>query len=153
VLGGADVVQSVYRIALRQLPLYLDKPPLDPYLWFVGIARQRLKSAFEYFFDAQRRDFRRNEALPEGSNAHPVAGDQSLSELAITNEEIELVRQLAEGLEPNDREVLLLYQFEEKPLAEVAAALGITADAAAQRVHRARKRFRSLFQELMKFEE
>ncbi len=52
-------------------------------------------------------------------------------------------------LAPRDREVLLLAEWEGLSSAEIAGALGCLSITARGRLHRARRRFRAVFEELL----
>ena len=51
-------------------------------------------------------------------------------------------------LSPPDRAAITLYYWEELPIDEIAATLGIGVSAAKMRLHRARERFRDAYEEL-----
>lgn len=51
-------------------------------------------------------------------------------------------------LNPQDRAAITLYYWEELPMDEIAATLGIGVSAAKMRLHRARERFRDAYEEL-----
>ena len=53
------------------------------------------------------------------------------------------------GLEPRDREILLLAEWEGLSTSQIAGVMGCLAVTARGRLHRARRRFRSAYDELL----
>jgi RNA polymerase sigma factor (sigma-70 family) len=90
----------------------------------------------------QRRSLRRRLALDERLRLEedPARDD--------TSSEESLVHEALARLGVRDREVLLLAAWEGLSSAEIAAVLGCLAVTARGRLHRARRRFRTLFEEL-----
>jgi RNA polymerase sigma factor (sigma-70 family) len=90
----------------------------------------------------QRRSLRRRLALDERLRLEedPARDD--------TSSEESLVHEALARLGVRDREVLLLAEWEGLSSAEIAAVLGCLAVTARGRLHRARRRFRTLFEEL-----
>ena len=112
--------------------------------------------------DLQRRHlYRKKRAVGREEQAAPMS-DQSLFELAkrlvghgpspsraaVARETRERLRAALEELEPTQREVLLLKYVEDMTLAEAAAVLDITVDAAKMRHLRAVQRLRTLLADL-----
>lgn len=147
-VGASDVVQDVFPVALRKLPALLADERLDPFAWLVTLTGRKLGDRFKELLDVQERDLRRASALPDGSAAHPPSREPSPSEGARGAEAAAVFNGLMALLSPEDREVIRLARIEWKSNREVAAALGISTDAAAARLSRARKRFWALLQDL-----
>jgi RNA polymerase sigma factor (sigma-70 family) len=129
-----DAVSEVFLTAWRRLD---DVPDGDAArVWLYATARRVIAN--------QRRSGRRREALrerlaleaavpePEG----PPAADHAL------------VRHALRRLGPRDREVLLLAEWEGLSPAQIAAVLGCLTVTARGRLHRARRRFRGVVEEL-----
>ena len=141
--------------------------------WRTGSASDAQDAAAEVFLTA----WRRLDALPEGdaarvwlyATARRVIANQRRSgrrqvalyqRLALdaaavvqqppspTQEET-LVHEALGRLGPRDREVLLLAEWEGLSPAEIAAVLGCLAITARGRLHRARRRFRIVFEHLL----
>ena len=93
----------------------------------------------------QRRSSRRRLALYER-----LASDAAFAARRASPAEREeaLVHEALARLGPRDREVLLLAEWEGLSSAEIAVALGCLAITARGRLHRARRRFRTVFEEL-----
>jgi len=118
-----DVVAETFVVAWRRLD---DLPGAAARGWLFGIARRALANQRR---GATRRD-RHRASLPDEVRATeaPVGLDGDL-------------RAVLDTLRPADRELLQLAAWEDLGPAELAATLGISANAAAIRLHRARRRF------------
>lgn len=146
-LDGSDVVQSVYVAAARNARGYLRKPEtLDPYVWLRGLVRQELSDQRRRHFN-QKRNARRNQALPEGSHGHPVSREPSPSHAAREEEAAGELGSLLTRLSPADRDLVYRAYFHWQTSTEISAALGITKAALAQRLHRAIERFHAILAE------
>jgi RNA polymerase sigma-70 factor (ECF subfamily) len=120
-----DVVADVFLVAWRRL----GEVPADDEarLWLYGVARRTIAN--------QRRSLRRRlrlqsrlEATAERPLPDPPAGAEPALEALAT-------------LSPDDQELLRLVAWEELSHAEIGQVLGISANAVAIRLHRARGRF------------
>jgi RNA polymerase sigma factor (sigma-70 family) len=141
--------------------------------WRAGSASDAQDAAAEVFLTA----WRRVDELPDGdaarvwlyATARRVIANQRRSErrraalyrrLALDaaafpqgppspSREEALVHEALGRLGPRDREVLLLAEWEGLSPAEIAAVMGCLAITARGRLHRARRRFRSVFESLL----
>lgn len=105
-------------------------------VWLYATARKVIAN--------QRRSRRRRAALQErlaGERA-PASSGEAL------DHEAALVREALRRLGARDREVLLLAEWEGLSPAEIGDVLGCLAVTARGRLHRARRRFRAVFEEL-----
>ena len=154
-VSPSDVVQETMITAARDLDSYAKSRPMPFYPWLRRLAWNRL-------MDLQRRHlYRQKRAVGREEQAAPMT-DQSLFELAkrlvghgpspsraaVARETRERLRAALEELEPTQREVLLLKYVEEMTLAEAAAVLEISVDAAKMRHLRAVQRLRTLLADL-----
>lgn len=147
VIDPEDVVQSVYLEAVRDLPNYLHRAEtLDLYVWLVGLARRQLGSAYESYLDAKKRNLRGQQALPADASDLLIDSGPDPCDHAMANEFAEMLESCLARLAPRDRQVVRLASLEMRPLREVAKYIGISEDAAAQRVSRARRRLRILLE-------
>jgi len=105
-------------------------------VWLYATARRVLAN--------QRRSRRRHVALRERLAAEPSAIPSS----DAVNPEAALVHEALARLGVLDREVLLLSEGEGLSPAQIGTVLGCIAVTARGRLHRARRRFRSIFEEL-----
>ncbi len=99
--------------------------------WLLAVCRRVVAN--------QRRSAGRREALAERIAAQPDPGRD-----AVVADDPHVAGALA-ALRESDREVLLLAVWDELPTGEIARVLGISAGAAAVRLHRARRRFREAY--------
>jgi RNA polymerase sigma-70 factor (ECF subfamily) len=125
VTDAEDVVADVFLVAWRRLD---DVPAGDTALpWLYGVARRTITN--------QRRSTKRRtnlQARLEQTAERPVADATPDTEPALDA----LAR-----LKADDQELLRLVAWEELSHAEIAAMLGISVNAVAIRLHRARARF------------
>lgn len=131
---AADVVAETFLIAWRRL----DEVPAGDgtRLWLYAVARRVLANQHR----ARQRRTRLGERLAESLRTelatHP----------APSGEAADILRAMSE-LSDEDRELLLLVSWEELSPGEAARVLGISSLAARSRLHRARRRLRTLLEE------
>jgi RNA polymerase sigma factor (sigma-70 family) len=127
-----DAVAEVFLTAWRRLD---ELPEGDAArVWLYATARRVLAN--------QRRSTRRRAALAERlAHAAPVQASSS-------DPEQDRVREALRRLAPLDREVLLLSEWEGLSPAQIASVLRCPKVTARGRLHRARRRFRSAFEDL-----
>ncbi|MDP9846704.1 RNA polymerase sigma factor [Streptosporangium lutulentum] len=125
---AADVVAETFMIAWRRI----DEVPLgdDARLWLFGVARRVLANHRR----GERRHEQRTAALCEQLAASPVLGEPSA-------EDYSQVGKVLRGLSDDDRELLTLVAWESLGTREIARVLGISRNAVAVRLYRARRRF------------
>jgi RNA polymerase sigma-70 factor (ECF subfamily) len=127
-----DVVAEVFLTVWRRLE---DVPGGDAArVWLYAAARRTIAN--------QRRSARRRAALTERIALTMPPHDPT------SDPEDSLVRQALHRLGPLDREVLLLSEWEGLSPAQIASVLSCPKVTARGRLHRARRRFRSAFEEL-----
>ncbi len=151
----ADVVQDTYLRVRGKLPQYSADPRLPFFLWLRLEVGQKLVDLHRFHLGTQMRDAGQEVSLHRG--ALPQVTSQSLAEHllgklttashAAMRVELKLrVQEALNGMDPNDREVLILRHFEELSNAEAAEVLGIKPSAAVNRYVRALKRLKDVFQ-------
>jgi RNA polymerase sigma factor (sigma-70 family) len=129
-----DAVSEVFLTAWRRLEDIPQGP--DARVWLYATARRVLAN--------QRRSRRRSAALTERLVAEAaVASGES-----DAGHERALVRAALDRMSERDREVLLLAEWESLSAEQIASVLGCLAVTAPGRLHRSRKRFRAVFEEL-----
>jgi RNA polymerase sigma factor (sigma-70 family) len=127
-----DAVAEVFLTAWRRLD---DLPEGEAVrVWLYATARRVIAN--------QRRSRRRRSALQERLELEAATVPPEPSP------ERALVREALVRLAPRDREVLLLAEWEGLSPAQIAAVLGCLTVTARGRLHRARRRFRTVFEEL-----
>ena len=132
-----DAVAEVFLTAWRRL----DQMPEGDAgrVWLYATARRVIAN--------QRRSNRRRVALQERL-ARAAATDRAATSAPETDSQEALVHGALRLLSPRDREVLLLSEWEGLSPAEIAAVLGCRTVTARGRLHRARRRFRALFEDV-----
>lgn len=128
----AAIMSTTFEIAWRRFD---DVPAEAARGWLIGVARNCARN--ERRADLRRR--RHTDAL--ASTPAPVGVDGG----QITPATVAALRDAWGRLGTRDREVLLLAEWDDLQGADLAAALGITKNAAAVRLHRARQRLRDAF--------
>jgi RNA polymerase sigma-70 factor, ECF subfamily len=128
-----DAVADVFLTAWRRL----DAVPAGDAarVWLYAAARRVIAN--------QRRATRRRSALHERLALEAVSAQSSQS----SDRELTQVHDALRRLGERDREILLLAEWEGLSPAEIAAVLGCLTVTARGRLHRARRRFRALFEE------
>jgi RNA polymerase sigma-70 factor (ECF subfamily) len=127
-----DAVAEVFLTAWRRLD---ELPEGDAArVWLYATARRVIAN--------QRRSRRRRDAL------HDRLALEATSVTQEPTSEQALVHEALRRLGPTDREVLLLAEWEGLSPAQIASVLGCLPVTARGRLHRARHRFRTVFEEL-----
>lgn len=147
----ADVLQDGLADAVAKLPDYLADPKLPAFLWLRLVVGERLAKVHRTHLGTQMRDAALEvslyrAALPAASSAALAAQllgkHTSPTEAAVRAEQMLRVQEAVNALDPIDREIIALRNFEELSRAEAAEALGIEEAAAAKRYVRAIKRLK-----------
>ena len=131
-----DAVAEVFLTAWRRLDDVPEGEAARP--WLYATARRVMANQAR----AQARRARLNEKLTTVSSNDEGGAQQSEDPVAA------LVHDVLCRLTPRDREVLLLAEWEGLSPAEIAKVLRCPAVTARGRLHRARRRFREVFDEL-----
>ena len=130
-----DAVAEVFLIAWRRLDVVPDGEAGR--VWLYATARRVLAN--------QRRSDRRRAALRERLEVEEATAPPETGEA-------QLVHEALARLQPRDREVLLLAEWEGLSPAQIATVMGCLAVTARGRLHRARQRFRAAYEELQSHE-
>jgi RNA polymerase sigma-70 factor (ECF subfamily) len=153
----SDVLQEAYLDIAHRAEEYLADPTMPPYLWLRFLTAQRLMVLHRRHLDAQARDAGREISLHRGSIPHATSVSlaqhllgrlTSASQAAIRAELQTRLQVLLNGMDPIDREVLVLRHFEDLSNAETAAVLGLQKSAASNRYIRALKRLKDILNAL-----
>jgi RNA polymerase sigma factor (sigma-70 family) len=132
-----DAVADVFLTAWRRLD---DVPDGDAArVWLYATARRVISN--------QRRSNRRRVALHDRLALETASAPQHAP---APDREATLVREALRRLRPRDREVLLLAEWEGLEPSQISAVVGCHPVTARGRLHRARRRFRIVFEELMR---
>jgi len=123
-----DIWQETFIIVHRKLGSFEGRAALRT--WMAAIA---VRVTSDYRKRAHRRRERPTEELPDAGTAAPQQDDLLQRERRAT------LDKLLAGLKPDQREVLVLYEFGELPMSEVAETLGCPLQTAYSRLHAARR--------------
>jgi RNA polymerase sigma factor (sigma-70 family) len=124
-----DVAQETFLVAWRQLGELSETAKLRP--WLCGIARNLGRMA--------RRDGKREASAEDVSDLELAAGEASPLDALVEAEAEQIVRDTLSRVPERYREALVLYYQNDRSAREVAALLGISENAALQRLSRGRK--------------
>jgi RNA polymerase sigma-70 factor (ECF subfamily) len=150
----SDVIQDAFLEATQRLEGYVQDPRMPFYLWLRFLTLQRLLQLHRRHLGARARSVEREISLYQ--SAVPAATSLALAEQLVSQRtspsqaaiRVEMKIRLQEALnnmDPTDREVLALRQFEGLANHEVAQVLGIGEPAASQRYVRALQRLKKIF--------
>jgi RNA polymerase sigma-70 factor (ECF subfamily) len=149
----SDVIQESHIEAMTRLPEYLRESNLPFFLWLRLIVGQRLTLLHRRHLGAQARDVGReiglyHGALPEATSAALAArllGHLTQpSEAAVRAERKIRIQTALNAMDPLDREILALRQFEQLSNGEAAQALGLSKSTASKRYVRALQRLKDI---------
>ena len=125
-----DVWQETFIVVHRKLDGFEGRSSVRT--WLSAIA---VRVASDYRNRAHRRREQATDELPESGDLH---GNSQHDEL-VDRQRRELLDKLIAELKPEQRDVIVLYEFAELPMNEVAEALGCPLQTAYSRLHAARK--------------
>lgn len=136
-----DLAQEVFVRVYRKRASY--RPGARFSTWCFAIAANQAKNRLRWW--------RRRPALSlnawtdaAGDPADESAAGAGAADLAVRQERIAAVQQAVAALPLDLRTALVLFEYEEQSMAEIAAALGCTAKAIENRLYRARQQLKSL---------
>jgi RNA polymerase sigma-70 factor (ECF subfamily) len=150
-LDPSDVLQEAFLEASKRLTPQARERELPAFLWLRLVTGQALVDLHRRHLGAMMRDAGLEVSLHRGSL--PRASSLSLAELllgrltsrtrAAQRAELQLrLQEALNGMDPIDREVLVLRHFEELSNVEAARVLGLEPTAASNRYIRALKRLK-----------
>jgi len=128
--SAQDGCADTFLVAWRRIDDLPDEPETLP--WLYGIARRVLANQWR---SRKRSDRLRDRLLGFGTKPEP-----SPETIVIRAPHIQNVLDALERLQPIDREVLLLSEWEGQSTKEIAAAVGCKPHAVDQRIYRAKHR-------------
>jgi RNA polymerase sigma-70 factor (ECF subfamily) len=149
----SDVLQEVYIDAMQRVDGYVEQPTLPFALWLRLLTGRRLLELHRQHLGAQMRDASLELSLEQGHwppanpdclAAHLTGNLTSPSQVALRAEREARLVEALNGMDPLDREVLVLRHFDELTNNEVAELFGIQKAAASHRYVRALERLRTI---------
>lgn len=148
----SDVLQDAYLDLAQKLPEYVNRPGPPFFLWLRLVVGERLLRVHRHHLGAAMRDAGREVSLyqggmPQASSASLAAhllGRVTTASRAVARAELQVrLQDVLNGMDPIDREVIVLRHFEELSNDEVAAVLEISKAAASKRYVRAMLRMKA----------
>lgn len=146
-LDPSDAVQETQAEAARRIDAYLKQESMPFVIWLRRIAYDRLIMLRRRHVGAERRAATRDLPLPDRSSVdlgrRVLAHSATPSEQLVRRELGERVRQAIAGLDEDDREIVLMRNYEGLSNLEVAQVLDIDPPTASKRYGRALLRLRA----------
>ena len=131
-----DAMGDVFLAAWRRID---DSPPTPEALpWLYRIAHLTVSNHW--------RSLGRRRRLQQKVESLGVVGPQGVADQVVVRDEVRRVVDLLDRLKASDAEVLRLAAWERLDTQQIADVLGITSDAAKQRLSRARTRLARLYE-------
>jgi RNA polymerase sigma-70 factor (ECF subfamily) len=133
-IDPSDVLQETWLDAARRVAECPQQNSTDPFLWLRFLAGQKLLEVHRRHFQVQARDAGREQRLGHVSSAEADTSTIACELLdsltppemaAERNELLEKLQTALEGLEPLDREILVLRHFEQLSAVEIAECVGL----------------------------
>jgi RNA polymerase sigma-70 factor (ECF subfamily) len=152
-LDPSDVLQEAYLVFAGRFAEYARAPAMPFFLWLRSLTGQKLMDLHRHHLGAQKRDAGQEVslyrgALPQASSVSLAArllGKLTAPSQAAIRAEVQLrIQEAVNSMDPIDREVLALRDFEMLSNEETAAILGIRKSAASKRHLQALKRLKDL---------
>ena len=129
-----DAVQDVYVVAHKRLDTL--RPDVAPVTWLTGIA---VRVAHDY-----RRTVQRKPTGPLEPASHVADGAVGPDELAVRRDALGFALRLLDQLEPSQRDVFVLIEFEQLSAPEVAEVTSTPLNTVYSRLRLARAHFNEL---------
>lgn len=150
-IDASDVIQETQLVAFQRMADYASRKPMPFRIWLRQTALERLINLREKHLGAERRDARRELALPERSSdalaRQLIAGGLSPSEHAMRRERADAVRAALSRLPESDREILLMRNVEALSYDEIGSALDIQPATARKRYGRCLIRLQNMLRD------
>jgi len=127
---AADACSETFLVAWRRIDDMPAPPAALPYLF--GIARRVISN--------QHRTLRRRSRLLVALGALGVTPPEDPSAFIVQSARDQEVVAAVRRLKPKDREIVMLYAWEDLPRGTIAEIMGMTRPAIDQRIHRAYQR-------------
>ena len=152
-----DVLQEAYLDAADRVDQFIVDHSGSFFVWLRLIVNQTLVNVHRRHLGAKMRDAKRDISIHAGQHQQAASTSLALqllghlttpSQAAVREETARKLEEVIEGLEPIDREVLVLRHFEQLTNSEVAETLEIQQKAASIRYIRALKRLREKLSEV-----
>lgn len=147
----SDIVQEALIVASNRLSEYAESPSMGFYLWLRWLTADKLLNVHRDHLGTQKRDVSQEvsiyrQPMPQAcsvSLAQQLLGQLTSPTQAVARAELQLlVQNTLNSMDPIDREILVLRNFEQLSTTETAEALGIKRSTASKRYIMALKRLK-----------
>lgn len=154
-VDASDVIQETYAEATQRLDEYLRAPSVPFFVWLRFLTLQKLALAHRQHLGVQARDAGREISLHRGPMAEATSAAlaaqlvgklTSPSHAAMKAEMKIRLQEALNGMDPIDREVLVLRHFEHLGNSEIAHILQLTEPATCNRYVRALEKLRKVLE-------
>ncbi|MEM7166815.1 MAG: sigma-70 family RNA polymerase sigma factor [Planctomycetota bacterium] len=155
-IDASDVLQEAYLHLAQKLEGYVERDNMSFFLWLRLVTGECLLGLHRHHLQTKKRDVGLEIALVQGpmpmtdsySIAAQLLGKHTTASQKLMRAEAQLELEAAlNGMEPIDREILVLRHFEELSASEAAAVLRIEPSAASNRYYRALRRLKRVLEE------
>ncbi len=159
-IDPSDVIQEACLAATRQMPTYFQQEDMPFYIWLRLIAAQKLIGLHRHHLHVKARNARRdvrffNAQLPDASSALLAAQllgrTTGPSRAAIRAEQQRRLQEVLDGMEPADREIIVLRHFEQLSNSEAAKLMEWNESTTSTRHLRALKRLKTIVASMPEF--
>jgi RNA polymerase sigma-70 factor, ECF subfamily len=159
-IDPSDVIQEACLAATRQMPAYFQQEDMPFYIWLRLIAAQKLIGLHRHHLHVKARNARRdvrffNAQLPDASSALLAAQllgrTTGPSRAAIRAEQQRRLQEVLDGMEPADREIIVLRHFEQLSNSEAAKLMEWNESTTSTRHLRALKRLKTIVASMPEF--
>lgn len=156
-----DVMQEAWMAANQRIQHFIDNDSYSMFVWLRLVVGQTIVDLQRHHLGARMRDAGKEHSLNHmafGTSASVSIAAQLLGSItspsrnAMREEMSRKLERAIEGMEPIDRDVLVLRHFEELTNSEIAEVLGIEQKAASIRYVRAIRRLKGILQASPDFE-
>jgi RNA polymerase sigma-70 factor (ECF subfamily) len=141
---SSDVLQETQLEAYSRIDDYLDRRPMPFRLWLLKNAYEQIRRVERQHLEAAKRTVDRQLPLPEKSTLRLAVSGDTPSSPAQRSEVAARVRTALAKLSEQDRELVMLRNFEDLSNNDVAILFEISPDAARKRYRRALLRLQDL---------
>lgn len=135
---ASDTLQEVFEVVQRRLGSFRGDAQLDTWLYAITvrvvIAQRRKAKLRQLLFARARAQFDLE-----------LQSSQSPADHLMRQQATQIVYAVLEQLSERDRALLISFELEGLPIAEIAAIFSVTENNVAVSLHRARERFRAQF--------
>lgn len=160
-IDPADVLQESFSQATKRRSEYFELDSMPFFIWLRLITIQKLAELHRHHLGVKARDAGRDVSMftPASPATSAVLAARLLGQTTTPSQQVardeieERVREVLDGMDDIDREIIALRNFEQLSNIEAANVLGIGASTASSRYVRALKKLKEFLGEMSAFED